>query len=143
MNESDFDFEVAASLRTSIGSHLGISGDFMQGGKIIQLFGMGKPTAAAQAGLKLGYSPRQAAALLVVTEKFAYDEENKGFFKMFNAKVAAKKSDLENLLTAFAPEISLIKAEAITLFVKTYLPLVQAATDELEEGRAALRATRR
>lgn len=143
MTESDYDFEVAAALRNAIGTHLGISGDFMQGGKIIQLFGMGKPTAATRAGMKMGYNPKQTAALLVVTEKFAYDEENKGFFKKFNSEVAAKKNDLNKLMTAFAPEIKSIKSEAIGLFAKTYFPLIQSATDEFNEGMAELRAARR
>lgn len=143
MDESDYGFEVASALRYSVGTHLGISGDFMQGGKIIQLFGMGKPTAATRAGMRLGYSPKQTAALLVVTEKLAYDEENKGLFKMFNSKVTEKKNALEKLLTAFASEINSINAEAIGLFAKTYFPLIKTATDEFNEGMAELRATRR
>lgn len=143
MDESDFDFEVAAALRDAIGSHLGLSNDFLKGGKIIHLFGMGKPTAATRAGMKLGYNPKQTAALLVVTEKFAFDEENKGFLKLFNSKVTTKKNELEKLMAAFAPEIKSIKPDAIGVFAKTYFPLIQEATDEFNEGMAELRAAKR
>lgn len=143
MDESDFNFDVASALRDAIGSHLGLAGDFLQGGKIIHLFGMGKPTAATWAGMKLGYNPKQTAALLVVTEKFSFDEENKGFFKMFNSKVTTKKIELEKLMVAFAPEIKSIKPDAIGVFAKTYFPLIQEATDEFNEGMAEFGSAKR